>query len=68
MVRAVPFGVSCFTGGEGRTGVILQVGRMVVVQGEPLPVVLGQFPLRVEGGQPCGPGLLPGRGCWWSVT
>ena len=35
---------------------------MVVVHGEPLPVVLGQFPLGVESRQPSGPGLLPGRG------
>ena len=35
---------------------------MVVVQGEPLPVVLGQLPLRVEGGQACGSCLLPGSG------
>ena len=46
--------------GEGRVALALQVDRMVVVQGEPLPVALGQFPLGVEGGQPCGPGLLPG--------
>ena len=35
---------------------------MVVVQGKPLPVVFGQFPLRVEGGQPGSPSLLPGGG------
>ena len=35
---------------------------MVVVQDEPFPVVLGQFALRVEGGQPRGSGFLPGRG------
>ena len=29
---------------------------------KPLVVVLGQLPLGVEGGQPCGPGLLPGCG------
>ena len=50
------------TGGEWGIAVALQVGGMVVVQGEPLLVVLGQFPLGVEGGQPCGPGLLPRSG------
>ena len=39
---------SRFTGGEGGVALVLQVDGMVVVQGEPLPVVLGQFPLRVE--------------------
>ena len=35
---------------------VFQVGRMVVVQGEPLPVVLaGSSTLGVEGGQPCRP-------------
>ena len=35
---------------------------MVVVQGKPLPVVLGQFALGMEGRQPGGSCLLPGRG------
>ena len=52
--------VSCITGSEGRVALILQVDEMLVVQGEPLPVVLGQFPLGVERGLACGPGLLPG--------
>ena len=50
-----------FTGGKGRVGLVLKMDRMVVVQGEPIPVVLGHFTLRVELGQSCGPGLLPGR-------
>ena len=41
---------------------VLQVGRVVVVQGEPLPVVLGQFPFWMKSSLACGPGLLPGRG------
>ena len=52
--------VSRITGGEGGVALVLQVDGMVVVQGEPLPVVLGQFPLGVEGGQACGSCLLPG--------
>ena len=47
--------------GEGRVALVLQVGRVVVVQGEPLPVVLRQFPLGVESGLPCGPCFFPGR-------
>ena len=47
--------------GAGRVDLILQVGGMVVVQGEPLPVVLRQFPLGVESGQPRGPCFFPGR-------
>ena len=62
MVGAVAVFASRITGGEGRVALALQVGRMIVVQGEPFPVVLGQFPLRVEGGQPGGPCLLPGPG------
>ena len=54
--------VSRITAGEGGAVLALQVGGMVVVQGEPLPVVLGQFPIGVEGGQACGAGLLPGGG------
>ena len=50
--------------GEGRVALALQVDGMVVVQGEPLAVVLGQFALGVERGQACG----LGAGCWWSVT
>ena len=49
------------TGGEGGVALALQVDRMVVVQGEPVPVVLGQFPLGMEGGQSCGSRFLPGR-------
>ena len=49
-------------GGEGGVALALQVGRMVMVQGEPLPVVLGQFALGVEGGQPRGSCFLPGGG------
>ena len=48
------------TGGEGGVALVLQVDRMVVVQGEPLPVVLGRFPLGVECGQACGSCFLPG--------
>ena len=44
--------VSRITGSEGRVALILQVDEMLVVQGEPLPVVLGQFPLGVERGLP----------------
>ena len=62
VVGAIAAAISRITVGEGRVALALQVDRMVVVQGEPLPVILGQFALRVEGGQPCGPGLLPGRG------
>ena len=40
----------------------LQVDRMIVIQGEPLPVVLGQLAFVMEGGQACGSCLLPGRG------
>ena len=58
---AIVFVVSRFTGGKRRTALALKVGGMVVVQGEPLPVVLGQFALRVEGGPSGGPSLLPGR-------
>ena len=68
VVSTATVGIIRLTGGEGRVALALQVGGMVVVQGEPLPVVLGQFPLGVKGGQPCGPRLLPGLGCWWSVT
>ena len=48
--------------GEGRIARHFQVGRVVVVQGEPLLKVLGQFALGVEGGQPRGASLLPGAG------
>ena len=54
--------VALFTGDKGRTGPVFQVYRVVVVQGETLPVVLGQFPLRVELGLSFGPGFLPGAG------
>ena len=53
---------SLITGGEGRAFLALQVGGMVVVQGEPLLEVLWQFPLGVKPGQPFGAGLLPGAG------
>ena len=62
VVNAVAGMVNRITGGEGRVALVLQVGGMVVVQGEPVPVVLGQFPLGVEGGQPCGSCLFSGRG------
>ena len=61
VVSTVAVRVGRVTGREGGVVLVLQVDRMVVVQGEPFPVVLGQFPLRVEGGLPGGPGLLPGR-------
>ena len=48
--------------GKGRVLRPFQVGRVVVVQGETLPEVLGQFALGVEGGQARGAGLLPGAG------
>ena len=50
------------TSGEGGTVLILQVRRVVVVQGEALPVFRRQLALRVEPGQGGGPGLLPGAG------
>ena len=53
---------SCITGGEGGVTLALQVDRVVVVQGEPFPVVPGQFTLGVKGSQPRSPCLLPGRG------
>ena len=63
VVCAVAAAVPClFACGEGRVARPFQVGRVVVVQGEPLPVVLGQFPLGVEAGQAGGAGLLPGAG------
>ena len=53
MVGAAPVGLlSGITGGEGRAALAFQVDGMVVVQGEPLQVVLGQFPIQVECGQP----------------
>ena len=62
MVGAADVYIIRITGGERRVTLVLQVDRVVVVQGKPLVVVLGQLPLGVEGGQPCGPGLLPGCG------
>ena len=62
MVGAADVYIIRTTGGERRVTLVLQVDRVVVVQGKPLVVVLGQLPLGVEGGQPCGPGLLPGCG------
>ena len=66
VVSAVAAGASRLADGEGGIALDFQinhkVGRMVVVQGEPLTVRLGQFPLRVKCGQPGGPGLLPGCG------
>ena len=61
VVGAVASVVVSFTTNVG--GVVLphQVDRMVVVQGEPFSVVLGQLPLGVEGGQPGGSRLPPGR-------
>ncbi len=40
----------------------LQMDWMVVVQGEASLVVMGQFSLRMKGGQTCGAGFLPGAG------
>ena len=53
-----------FTAGSGERRIArpFQVGRVVVVQGEAFPEVLGQFALGVEGGQARGAGLLPGAG------
>ena len=62
VVWAAAVCISRFTGSEGGAALVLRVDGMVVVQGEPLPVVLGQFPIGVEGGQACGAGLLPGGG------
>ena len=62
VVGAAVVAIIRFTTGEGGAGLALQVNRMVVVQGEPLPVVLGQFALGVKGGPPGGSCLLPGRG------
>ena len=50
------------SGREGGTVLVLQVGRVVVVQGESLPEVRRQLPLGVEPGQPLGADLLPGAG------
>ena len=47
---------------KGESSGPLQVGRVVVVQGEPLLEVLGQLPFRMKGGQARGAGLLPGAG------
>ena len=50
------------TSGERRVTLALQVNGMDVVQGEPLPVILGQLTLGMEGGKLRCPGLLSGRG------
>ena len=47
---------------ERGTLLVLQVGRMVVVENKLFLEVLGQFTLRVKGRQAGGAGLLPGRG------
>ena len=61
MVGAVAVSISRIAGGgEGGVALVLQVDRMIVVQGEPLPVVLGQFPIGVE----CPPALRPSLPPW----
>ena len=41
--------VGLLAGDEGGAALVLQVDGMVVVQGEALPEVMGQFALRMEG-------------------
>ena len=66
MVRAVAVVFAVFShwlrNSEGGAVLVLQMRRVVVVQGETFREVSGQFPLRVELGQPGGAGLLPGAG------
>ena len=57
-LRLFPCRTRC---GKWGTVLVLQVRRVVVVQGEAFGEVRRQFPLRVEVGQPGGAGLLPGR-------
>ena len=59
---AVFVGIYRLSGGEWRFARVFQVGRVVVVQGEPLPEVVGHLALWVKGGQAGGAGLLPGAG------
>ena len=60
VVNAAAICVTRVSGSEGGTRMTLQVDRMVGVQGETLPVVLGHFPFRVEGGHPGGSCFLSG--------
>ena len=64
MVRAVAISLSSYRlcHSKGGIALVLQVGRVVVVEGELFREVPGQLALRVELGQSCGAGLLPGAG------
>ena len=68
MVGCIASVVRRIAGSEGGVALAFQVDRMVVVQGEPLPVVLWELPSEWKAASPAARASSLGAGCWWSVT